>query len=392
MVPLFSEIIFNHEQPINLVSGKRIILDLEIREGFSDVEKITIFFRQAGETAYSEKEMEAGSESNPNYSSVMSEFEGYFSNAEYYFVIQSKVGSIITHPSIQPEMNPLRITVYTPQIENDGFVLLSPDAVFSDVTESFLIAISIFAISDEIEHNSIQVFFDGEDVTSSSRIFTNALTYQASNIKPGNHSYYVKAKLTNGSTIESEHWITSVTYKEFELPLDLTGRALLSMRYMNTTHNTHDDSDKSANFLLNLKGSHKWLRFKSKLYLSSLETSSAQAVNKYNLAFYVPHFNLTIGDHVPKMNSFLLSCKNVQGIHTKLDFNSFRLLFTLGNLKRSVDGKISQSIAGQDSLSRNGTFKQKNNSVRLELGNPQSFVMGFGFTKNKDDLEGSFKK
>ena len=102
MVPLFSEIIFNHEQPINLVSGKRIILDLEIREGFSDVDKITIFFRQAGETAYSEKEMEAGSESNPNYSSVMSEFEGYFSNAEYYFVIQSKVGSIITHPSIQP--------------------------------------------------------------------------------------------------------------------------------------------------------------------------------------------------------------------------------------------------------------------------------------------------
>ena len=137
LVPLFSEITLNHEQPINLVNGKRIILDLEIREGFSDVEKVTIFFRQTGETAYSEKEMEAGSESNPNYSSIMNEFAGYSSNAEYYFEVQSKDGNIITHPFIQPEMNPLRITVYIPQIVNDGFVLLSPDAAYSDVPRSY---------------------------------------------------------------------------------------------------------------------------------------------------------------------------------------------------------------------------------------------------------------
>ncbi len=381
LVPLFSDIILNHEQPINMVVGKSVILDLEIRVGFSEVESVTIFFRQAGKTVYSEKEMEAGSESNPSFSSVMSEFDGYSSNAEYYFEVQSEVGNIITHPSIQPTMNPLRISVYTPPNESDGFVLLSPDAAFSDVTENFLIAISIFAISDEIEHNSIQVFFDGEDVTFNSRIFTNALTYQASNLKPGDHSYYVKAKLINGRVIESKHWITSVTYKGFELPMDLTGRALLSFRYMNTSHSTIDDSDKSANFLLSLKGSHEWLRFKSKIYLSSLETSSAQAVNKYSLAFYVPHFDLTIGDHAPQMNSFLLSCKNVQGIHTKLDFKSFRLLFTHGNLKRPVDGKVIQ-----DTLIRSGTFKQKNNTLRLEFGNPQKFVMGFGFAKNKDDI------
>ncbi|MEA2095273.1 MAG: hypothetical protein U9P73_01080 [Candidatus Cloacimonadota bacterium] len=381
LVPLFSKITFNHEQPLNLTNGQRIILDLEIREGFSDVEKVTIFFRQIAETAYSEKEMEAGSESNPYYSSVMSEFTGYSLTAEYYFEVKTKAGNIITYPSIQPEMNPLRITVYTPQIENDGFVLLSPDAAFSDVTDNFLIAISIFAISDEIEHNSIQVFFDGKDVTSESRIFTNALTYQVSNVKPGDHSYYVKAKLLNGSTIESEHWITSITERGFDLPLDLSGRALLSMRYMNTSHDTLDDLDKSANFLINFKGSHKWLRFKSKLYLSSLETSSTQAVNKYSLAFHVPHFDLTIGDHAPRMNSFLLSCKNVQGIHTKLDFKSFRLMYTRGNLKRSVDGKVVQ-----DTLIHSGTFKQKNSSVRLELGNPQSFIMGFGFAKNKDDI------
>ncbi len=387
LVPLFSEISLNHEQPVNVINRKRIILDIEVRSGFSEIDKVMIFFRQTGETAYSEKEMEAGSESNPHFSSMMSEFADYSSNAEYYFEVYSKTGSMITYPEFQPEINPLRITVNIPQDVNDGFVLLSPDADYSDVTENFLIAISIFAISEEIDHNSINIFFDEEDVTAESRIFTNVLTYQVANAKQGIHSYHVTAKLFDGNPVESKHWITIVTKNGFELPLDLSGKAQFSMRYMNTSHDTlDDDSDKSANFLLSFKGSHKWLRFKSKLYLSSLETSSTQAVNRYNFAFQVPHFNLTFGDHAPKMNSFLLNCKNVFGIHSKLDFNSFRLLLTHGNVKRSVDGKIIQISTEQDSLSKSGTFKQKNSSVRLELGNPQSFVMGFGFAKNKDNI------
>ncbi len=382
LYPLFSEISLNHEQPVNIKNGKRIKLDLEIREGFTEIDKVTIFYRQTGETAFSEKEMEIGTESNPHFSSIMSEFTGYSSSAEYYFVIYTKTRSLITYPSIQPELNPFRITVNTPQDVNDGFVLLSPDANYSDVSENFLIAISIFAITEEVDHNSISVFFDGEDVTAESIIFTNVVTYQVSNAKPGSHSYFVKAKLLDGIPIISKQWITSVTGKGFELPLDLSGRAHTSMRYMNTSHDSlADDTARSANFLLSLKGSHEWLRFKSRIYLSSLETSSTQAVNRYSLAFQVPHFNLTIGDHAPKMNSFLLSSKNIFGIHSKLDFNSFRFMFTHGNLKRSVDGKVIQ-----DTLTQSGTFKQRNNSVRLELGNPQSFVVGFGFAKNKDDI------
>ena len=387
-LPLLSEISLNHEQPVNIKNGKRVKLDLEIREGFTEIDKVTIFYRQTGETAFSEKEMEIGTESNPHFSSIMSEFTDYSSSAEYYFVIYTKARSLITYPLIQPELNPLRITVNTPQDVNDGFVLLSPDAKYADVSENFLIAISIFAVSEEIDHNSINVFFDGEDVTTESRIFTNIVTYQVSNVKPGIHTYFVKAKLLDGIPIESKQWITSVTRKGFELPLDLSGRVHLSMRYMNTSHDSlDDDTARSANFLLSLKGSHEWLKFKSKIYLSSLETSSTQAVNRYSLAFKVPHFNLTIGDHAPKMNSFLLSSKNIFGIHSKLDFNSFRLMFTHGNLKRNVDGKVSIDQSTQDTLLiSSGTFKQRNNSVRLELGNPQSFVMGFGFAKNKDDI------
>jgi len=382
MLPLFSEVSLIHEQPVNINNRKSIILDLEIREGFTEIEKVTVFYRQTGETAFTEKEMEAGSESNPHFTSIMSEFKDYSSNAEYYFGVQSKTGNIITHPFIQPDLNPLRLAVNTPQDLNDGFVLLSPDAAYSDATENFLIAISIFAITEEVDHNSINVFFDGNDVTAESRIFTNVVTYQVFNAKPGSHSYLVEAKLLDGSPIESKQWITNVTKNGFELPLDLSGRARISMRYMNTSHDLLDDDiDKSANFLLNFQGSQEWLRFKSKIYLSSLETSSTQAVNRYSLAFQVPHFNLTIGDHAPKMNSFLLSSKNIFGFHSKLNFNSFRLMFTLGNLKRSVDGKVIQ-----DTLTQSGTFKQRNNSVRLEFGNPQSFILGFGFSKNKDDI------
>ncbi len=384
LVSLFSEISLNHEQPVNIINGKRIILNLEIREGFSEIEKVTIFFRRTGETTFLEKEMNAGSESNPYFTSVMSEFADYSSNAEYYFEAYCKTGSTITFPFIQPEINPLRITINTPQDGkmNDGFVLLSPDAAYSDVTTNLFFAVSIFTISEEIDYNSIKVFFDEEDVTAKSKVFTNTITYKVTNIESGIHSYHIKAKLLNGSQVESEHWVTNVTNKEFELPVNLSGRATISMRYKNTTYDTlDDDSDESANFLLDLKGSHKWLKFKSKLYLSSLEEKSTQAVNKYSLAFYVPHFDLTIGDHAPKMNSFLLSSKNVQGIHTKLDFPSYRIIFSYGNLKRKVDGTVIQ-----DTLINSGTFEQRNNSLRLELGNPQGFVIGFGYSKNKDDI------
>ncbi|MDP8204276.1 MAG: hypothetical protein P9L95_07085 [Candidatus Tenebribacter mawsonii] len=383
---LSAVISFHHEQPVNLLVGNILDLELEIREGYTDVDKVTVFFRQTGETSFSEKDLEPGSESNPIFSSTMEEFAAYSSTAEYYFVIQSISGDIVTFPSIQPELNPLRISVNAPQDTNEGFVLLSPDTAFSDITNDFLIAVSIFTISDQIDHNTIQIFVDDKDVTKGSRIFTNALTYKMEKAKPGLHSFYVKAKMLDGNIIESEHWVTILKEEKYELPLDLSGRALVSMRYQNTSRNSLEDSDKSANFLLSFNGSQKWLRFKSKIYLSSLETSFAQAVNRYNLSFLVPHFNLTLGDHAPKMNSFLLSGKNVQGIHGKLDFDSFRFMYTYGNIKRSVDGKVIQDTTGQDVLDRAGTFKQSNNSLRLEIGSSKNFMIGFGFAKNKDKI------
>ncbi len=244
-LPLFSEISLNHIQPIHTGNSSRPTLELEIREGFLEIDKVKIFFRQTGETAYSEKEMEAGSESNPQYTSVMTEFTGYLSNAEYYFEVQSTSGSLITYPSIQPEINPLRFAFNTPHDKNDGFVLLSPDAVYSDVAENFLVAVSIFALSEELDYNSIKVFFDGEDVTTKSKIFTNTITYQVSNAKPGDHTYSIQAKLLVGNSVGSEQWTTNVKLNNYELPLNITGRALLSMRYMNTSHDSLDsDSDK----------------------------------------------------------------------------------------------------------------------------------------------------
>ncbi|MDP8268005.1 MAG: hypothetical protein P9L97_04685 [Candidatus Tenebribacter davisii] len=381
-VQLFSEVILNHDQPVYQLNGQKVKLDLEVREGFSEIVKVNILYKQTGATEYNEKEMEPGSESNPQFSSIMDEFIDYTSSAEYYFEIYLTSSNKVTYPSIQPEINPFRITVNIPQDENDGFVLLSPDAFYTDLTEDFLIAISTFAISDEIDYNSIKVYFDGEDVTDNTRVFTNVITFQVSNARLGTHNYFVEAQLLDGSRIESKHWITEVTGKGFELPLDLSGKSLVSMRYMNTKQDTLDnDSDRSANFSLFFKGSHKWLKFRSKLFLTSLETSSAQAVNRFNFMLNVPHFDLTIGDYSPKMNSFLLNCKNVRGIHTKLDFKTFRLLFTHGNIKRDIDGKVIQ-----DALVNAGAFKQVNNSLRMEFGNPQNFIWGVGFVKNKDDI------
>jgi len=379
LMSLFAVIDIHHQQPLNIQPARPVNIELEFREGFSEIEKVKIFFRQTGETSYNEDELEPGTESNPKYSLKIDEFAGYTSNAEYYFVIYTNSGSIFTYPELQPELNPLRLSFNVPQDISDGFVLLSPDSAYLDIEGDLLIAVSLFAIADKVDHKSIKLYFDDKDVTDNARIFTNMLTYNAADLKQGVHSFYVKANLSDGTEVVSENWSTSFTKPNFELPLNLSGMARVAIKYNSTVKDTLDKADKEANFLLKFKGSSNWLRFNSKIFVSSLETSSQQAVNKYKMTFQVPYFNLTLGDHAPKMNSFLLNSKNVMGIHGDLHFSSFRLMYTYGNLKRSVDGKI------RDDELIAGTFKQTNNALRLELGSPQNFLIGFGFAKNKDD-------
>jgi len=393
---LFSEILLHHEVPVSITLREKLDLTLEVRDGFSDIFNVKVLYRESGSLSFSEIDMEKGSETEPVFSVTIAEAGSFQSGIEYYFIAVHYDGNEETLPQINPELNPFRIISEIPITEQSGFVLLSPDYNYSDISNDFLIAISFFSLEDQIEHSTIKFFYDGEDVTSQAKFFSNMIVYEVKNAKPGKHNYNVTAMHFDGHKIKSKHWVTNVKEKMLELPLNLGGKATFTSYMDNITSDSeeNEDSDKWANYLMNLSGSYKILNFKSKLYLSSLETKWMQSVNRYNLVFQIPHFDLIAGDHTPDYGTFLVSCKNIRGIHSKLHFKNFRMFVTAGSSKRSVNGKAFDDSTATGDITLNhtaGTFQRNSYSLRFETGNPQNFTWGLGFAKNKDDI-GSLKE
>ena len=393
---LFSDLLLHHEVPVSISPGEKLDLTLEVRDGFSDIFNIKVLYRENGSLSFSELDMEKGSETDPVFSVTIADAGSFQSGIEYYFIAVLYDGNEETLPQINPELNPFRIISEMPITGQNGFVLLSPDYNYSDISNDFLIAISFFAVEDQIEHSTIRFFYDGEDVTSQVKVFSNMIVYEVKNAKPGKHYYNVTGMHFDGSKIKSKYWATNVKGKILELPLNLSWKATFTSYMDNVTSDSEEkeDSDKWANFLMNLSGSYKKLNFKSKLYLSSLETKWMQPVNRYNLILQIPHFDLIAGDRTPDYGTFLVSCKNIRGIHSKLHFKNFRMFVTAGSSKRSVNGKaFDDSTATGDIIINHtaGTFQRNSYSLRFETGNPQCFTWGLGFAKNKDDI-GSLKE
>lgn len=389
---LFSDILLHHEVPVSITPGEKLNLTLEVRDGFSNIFNVKVLYRESGSLSFSELDMERGSETDPVFSVAIIDAGSFQSGIEYYFMAELHDGNEKKLPQINPELNPFRIIFEMPITEQSGFVLLSPDYNYSDISNDILIAISFFAVEDQIEHSTIRFFYDGEDVTSLAKVFSNMIVYEVKNAKPGKHNYNVTAMHFDGRKIKSKYWVTNIKEKILELPLNLSGKATFTSYIDNVASDSEEkeDSSKWANFLMNLSGSYKWLNFKSKLYFSSLETKWMQPINRYNLIFQVPHFDLIAGDHTPDYGTFLVSCKNIRGIHSKLHFKNFRMFFTAGSSKRSVNGKAFDDSTFTDEIILNhtaGTFQRNSYSLRFESGNPQSFTWGLGFAKNKDDIE-----
>ncbi|MDO9577227.1 MAG: hypothetical protein Q7J16_05030 [Candidatus Cloacimonadales bacterium] len=376
---LAAEIITEHNPIIIIDTGTTLNLQLDVINGFSEINKVYVLYRQQGEITYNELEMEKGSESETQFTAKLDDTVNYQSGVEYFFHILDINNLYLSLPEFQPENNPFRVAISQPvkEIEGSGFVLLSPDPEYSDFANDFMIAISFFAIKDKIDPTTIQLLLDGKDVTAKSRIYSNMIIYNVVKAHGGMHMYKVTAGLKDGTEVESETWKVSIADYSLKKKLNLTGKASFNSYYSTQQYDAADtldldNKDKWANFLLQFKGEYKWLRFSSKIFLSSLESKHSQAVNRYNLSFFTKYFDFIAGDYTPNYGTFMMSGKNIMGVHSNLHLANFRLKTTYGVSKRAVEFG-------------NGTYTRNSLGIRTEVGNEDNFVWGFAVAKNKDD-------
>jgi len=377
---LISGIIPFHQVPVNIQSGKPVKLVLEIRDGFDLTDRAICYYRNFGELAFQEAEMMKGTETEPQFAVTIPANFASGEGLEYYFSIIGKDGNEITLPENQAQTNPYRISFNAPLKYSEGFIRLSPDPTLSTDLKNPVIAISYFALKNDLDLNSVQLVVDGKPVNSAVKS-DNMIVYKPKSVLPGKHSYYVSGKLKNGVKIKSEEWWLKVPEIQFEMPLNITGNASVNtyLSSLNADYLNEKDNELRSNFQLNFRGYHRWLHFHSKLYFSSLERRNKQPVNRYNFGIKVPHFEIIGGDYSPNFGSFSVSGKNVRGVYSRLFFNDFRLLTTYGSIQRDTKGAIT------DTTMTPGTFRRKTMAMRLEVGNLKSFQWGLNITKNKDD-------
>lgn len=399
---LFSELVLYHEPPLSIKDNEEVVLILEVQDGFEETESATVFYRESGTLAYLEAEMFKGTESDPKYWVNIPDVRAFQMGIEYYFICFDKNEGLETLPTLQPDLSPFSAQIEISKIYSDKFVLLSPDKQFSDIGEDFIIAVSLFALSDEIIPNSIGFIYDGRDVTGEAKISNNLLVYSVVNAFAGKHYYQVYAQLSNGERIESTRWFTEVAKKYVKLPLNISGRAIF---YTLAKSTTYDDSvgssedDWDSYLSLNLNGNQGIMKFKSKAYISSLNRKSQQPINRFNFEFKIPHLDFVLGDYTPNFGSFAVFGKNIQGVYSKVYFGKFAFLSVYGNLKRKIKGTSTvvydTTATGQDTtwISYSaGTFKRQTLALRTEVGSNRSFLWGFGITKSRDDKHSISKK
>jgi len=174
---LYSELVLYHEPPLSIKDNEELVLVLEVQQGFEETESATVFYRESGTLAYLEAEMFKGTESDPKYWINIPDIRSFQMGIEYYFICFDKNEGLETLPTLQPDLSPFNALIEISKIYSDKFVLLSPDKQFSDIGEDFIIAISIFALSDEIIPNSIRFVFDGKDVTPLTKMSNNLIVY-----------------------------------------------------------------------------------------------------------------------------------------------------------------------------------------------------------------------
>jgi hypothetical protein len=376
-----------HNPPVMLPADDSYTVTLDVRNGFNDISKVWFFYRAAGELSYTEEEMIAGSESQPEYTFVLQDVSPFSAGLEYYFMAFDMNNIPVNLPVTDPELNPFRVIVEKRMQQKSPFVRLAPDADFSDNDADFFVAISYFELGDQLNTQSIRFMFNGKDVTDKITISSNMIVYKPRDIRAGRQEYQITATLKDGSTISSPKWSSTFVKKTFDLPLDMYGRATLNLNSYNQSADAGDENDFNSNLNFTLGGRQNWLRFYTRLYLSSEEDEKEQPVNRYTLKLDVPHFEFIAGDHTPSYGTFTTSGRNVRGIHANLRFKYFSLLTSFGDSRRAVSGTVETDEITGETEYMGGSFKRSSTNIRTEAGNPNSFLWGFTIAKSKDDID-----
>ena len=371
-----------HVMPSTYLPGVDLEMMVEVTQGNDDISAVKMQYRVSGDSKWLETDMR---QDEPGFwrASIP---RSYYSTSEVEYRFQFELLSGVKE--YLPDENSLDQAYAigpigmqgTQGTHSDAFVLLSDDSSISS-DDDYLLAVSYIAIADELDPNTLQIFVDDRDVTKLAEKSGSTLVYREEKPREGIKKALVKA-VVNGKELYSDTWITQVVPGEggSKLPISFRGS-------VNMSANSYSTSDKDVSFGNTLSDFAAWtdlyaqygiLDLSTNVYVSSLEKSSAQPVNRYTFGVELPFMEAHFGDSSPQLSEYTMNGKNIRGIYSSIGTRSLRLYLAHGETVRMTKNE------GDGSVPKTGTFKQEAAAARLVMGSEQGFSLGLTGTRHRD--------
>ncbi len=375
-----------HASPLSYGFAEDVKLMVEVVDGLDNISSMKVYFRNEGEVPWMS---EAATQESPGSVYYWATIPAkYFSDLqmEYYFEVQLTDGSVENFPTLD-ELTP-KYTLIPKAMEgelSDGFVLLTEEESIS-ADEGYMLAVSFFPLEEDIDPASIEVWVGGRDVTYAAQISAPTIMYKEDNPTPGMKKAVIKAK-QGTKIIHSNVWLTEVLPGSNKRALPFTFRG--AVNFASNVYDYSDPavtpgvSDNDAASWADLYGSYGILNMQANLYVSSLEKSNKQPVNRYTFGVQLPGLDLFAGDYSPNLSQYTLYNKNIRGMYARFYGRVGSLTWAHGqSVRKTTNETIILNASGRDLKS--GTFKQEAIGARIQVGNDSGLSMGLTASRHRD--------
>jgi hypothetical protein len=384
----------------------------------TQVQRVTIKYRQFGETEYKELEMLLSGRTAVAAIPAKVIIPPF---VEYFIRLQLSDGTEAFFPSENPEVNPLKIAVKGVDPKDVEVRFLSPEPGETLAAEDLAVAISLMFASNIVDKQRTRIYLDGADVSSEAILSDDVVLYSPKNFdKPlnlGAHSIKIELRDTLGRVYYSKrtdfNLSTATAIEEQKTSLQYMGNAQLEYRNENvgglSTTYTRGDT--------RLSGSYKFLSFGYDMHLTNEDKNDRQPQNRYLLSLQADEYlKLQVGDAYPLFPSLVVSGKRVRGLTASVTTGYVNVDVSYGKTMRAVEGTEiggpytyeDSAKASADNTSKHyistywdpvtskyrpiyqrfnpGEFAQNFIAVRPSFGSGENFQLGFTYMKAKDDV------
>ncbi|MCF7824302.1 MAG: hypothetical protein K9N35_09050 [Candidatus Marinimicrobia bacterium] len=400
-----------HIPPREAIEGNSLSFEAIYTGDLDQIQSVKILYRLAGQIGFLEENMTI------RELKLSGELAGAVIGApgiEYVIVANLKNGGLVAFPpSDDPLSNPQYVPVEEPvatqNIQNNSenfgeMVILTPEpGQIFPFGESMIAAVSLFTF-ENVDINSVRVFFDNVNVTAYSLVTTDLITYKPDALSPGQHTIFIEVSNIYGVRLASTSWnfiVRSQAQQIFEM--DVTGSLNLNFRqdlvnFSDTSvvsviagdtvsipiYTAETQSVFRSDFATNIN--FDWAKVKLFANLTSKEDSTLQPQNRYGVKVRTSWLKYSYGDETAMMNRLSLWGKRVRGHNIDMRFKWLNLHVVSGKTARAISGSAFFD-SSSSTWNRTGySFERGLFAIRPSFGTGKFAQVGFFYVHVRDSV------